>query len=204
MQQELIFKNIKGKVNIIANDNLNFDKFIKILKTRLERLYIKEDLLKTDVILDIRKISLNTKEILNIFDVLASFENIYVSKIIYNENNKKNIILHEGNIRAGEIKFYSSNVLLIGNVNKGAKIIVNGNLYVIGKVCGTIEFKNINNKLMTSCIDNAFIKICSIEKQFDYVIENVSIRLDNLEIIEEKFMDRRERNYGKSNCSYIW
>ena len=204
MNYDLLFKNINGKIHIIVNDQYNFNKFIEVLKNRLEKLYIKDDLLKANVILDVHNISLDTKQILTIFDVLSNFENLFLDKIIYKENIEKNIVLHEGNIRGGEIRLFTTNTLLIGNVNKGAKVIVNGNLYVIGKVSGIVEFKNISNKLYASSIDNCFVKICSIEKQFNETLENSLISLVDNKIIEEKFMDRRERIHGKSNCSYIW
>lgn len=204
MIQNIIFKSINDNITIIVNDRLNFDEFILSLKEKLERLYIKEDLLKTNVILDIKNIKLDPKKILNIFDVLAIYGNIYVSKIIYNQTENKQIILHEGNIRGGEIRLFATNTLIVGNINKGAKVIVNGNLYVIGKVNGTVEFKNINNKLMCSSINEAFVKICSIEKNVENLKDNVIIKLGENEIVEEKFMDRGEKIYGKSNCSYIW
>ena len=69
VQQNIIFKNEGGKIYIIAKDELNYDGFIKSLKNRLERLYIKEDLLKTNVILDIKNISLDAKQILNLFHI---------------------------------------------------------------------------------------------------------------------------------------
>lgn len=204
MEYDLLFKNINGKINIIVNPNYNFNQFINSLKKRLEKLYIKDDLLKANAILDIRNINLTTKEILTIFDVFASSENILLDKIIYKEKENKNIILHEGNIRGGEIKLFSSNTLLIGNINKGSKVIANGNLYVIGKVSGEVEFKDVNSKLYASSIENPYIKICSIEKQYEDILENSVVSLKYDQIIEEKFMDRRERINGKSNCSYIW
>lgn len=204
MQQNIIFKNVGGKIYIIGKDSLTFDSFLKSLKSRLEKLYIKDDLLRTNVVIDIKNISLDCKQILNLFDVLAMYGNIFVSKIIYNERLTKNIILHEGNIRAGEIKLFSNNTLLIGNINKGSKVIVNGNLYVIGKVSGMVEMKNITNKLMAASIDNAFVKICSFEKQILGTSENGVIKIEQNKMIEEGFMDRRDRIYGKSNCSYIW
>lgn len=204
MQQDIIFKIIDDKVNIIATSELSYDKFLQSLKKRLDNLYIKDDLLKANIILDIRNISLDAKKILSIFDVLAVHENIYINKIIYKESNNKNIILHEGSIRGGEIRLFSSNTLLIGNINKGAKVIVNGDFYVIGKICGMLEFKGINNKLMAASVEDVFIKICALEKKFEGIKENITIRVEGNEIIEENFMDRREKRYGKSNCGYIW
>ena len=119
------------------------------------------------------------------------------------ENNKK-IIMHEGNIRGGEIKMFPSNALIIGNINKGAKVIIHGDLYVIGKVNGYVEFKGINNRLMASHIEEAYVKICGIDKNIDERKENVTIKIDNGLIVEENVSDRRENKYGKSNCSYIW
>ena len=129
MQQSVTFKNIDGKITILAQENLSFESFIKALKNRLDRLYIKDDLLKSNVVLNIKNISLDSKKILSIFDVFAEHESIYLNKIIYNEDRAKNIVLHEGNIRAGEIKLFTTNTLLIGNINKDAKVIINGKVY---------------------------------------------------------------------------
>lgn len=204
MQQNIMFKNINGKVVIIAKDNISFDVFLESLKDRLDKLYIKDDLLKANVSIDIRNMELDSKKILNIFDVIAAHGSICINKIIYKEKNNKSIILHEGNIRGGEIRMFPSNTLIIGNINKGSKVIVNGNLYVIGKIMGNIEFKGINNRLMTSNIENTLVKICSMEKQIEGAKENITIKLSEEGIVEEKFIDRREKNYGKSNCRYIW
>lgn len=204
MNQNIIFKNKEEKIIIMVNPNISFNTFLKELKDRLDRLYIKDDLLKSNVILDISNLTLDSKKILNIFDILAQRGSIYIDKIIYKEEKNRNIILHEGNIRNGEIRLFTENTLIIGNINKGAKVIINGNLYVIGKVNGTIEFKGINNKLMTSNIENSLVKICSIAKQIDGLKENISIKISGDSIVEEKFIDRSEKIYGKSNSSYIW
>lgn len=204
MEQDVIFKNIDNKINIIVNDKLSFDSFIDSLKRRLEKLYIIDKLLKTNVTLDIHNIPLTAKEILKIFDVFQSFGSIYINKIIYKENTSKNIILHEGNIRAGDIKIFSNNTLLIGNINVNSKVIVNGNLYVIGKVNGIVELKGFNSKLVASSINKALIKICSYEMKVEEEISNSVIKIVENEITSEGFIDRREKIYGKSNCSYIW
>lgn len=204
MLNDIIFKTINGKITIIANHNISFEIFIENFKNRLSKLYIKDDLLKANVILDINNIDLDAKKILKIFDVLELYGCIFISKILYKQKNNKNIILHEGNIRGGQIKLFPNNTLIVGNINKGAKVIIDGNLYVIGKINGTIEFKGINDKLMTSKIEDTIIKICSLEKKIDGLKENIKIMIKENEIIEEKFMDGRDSIYGKSNCSYIW
>ena len=99
---------------------------------------------------------------------------------------------------------FPGNALIIGNINKGAKVIVHGDLYVIGKVNGYIEFKGISNKLMASHIEGAYVKICGLDKKIDEFRENVTIRIDENLIVEENISDRRENKNGKSNCSYIW
>ena len=67
MNQNILFRNINGKVTIVAEYNLSFDGFIESLKNRLERLYIKDDLLRSNITLDIRNIELDSKRILKIF-----------------------------------------------------------------------------------------------------------------------------------------
>jgi len=76
MNQCIFFKNIDGKVTIIANQNIGFDVFLNELEKRLEKLYIKDDLLKSNITLDIKNIELDSKRILNIFDVFSSYSSI--------------------------------------------------------------------------------------------------------------------------------
>lgn len=204
MKQDVIFKNIDGKVYIISDETLNYSTFIKSLSDRLEKLYISENLLKTNVTIDIKNIPLNSRQILNLFDVLEKHGNIYVSKIIYKDKKKKNIILHEGNIRSGENKFFNTNTLLIGNINKGGKVIVNGDLYVIGKISGDVIMKNNNSKLMASNVENAYIKICSLEKKIEGDLKNVVLRINENILHEDNFIKGESDIYGKSNCNYIW
>ena len=73
-----------------------------------------------------------------------------------------------------------------------------------GLIDAKVELKNIDNKLMVASLDNAFIKICSCEKQYEETKENIAIKIKGNALVEEKFMDRRDRLYGKSDCSYIW
>lgn len=204
MDKNIVFKNKNGQVIIMAKEYLTYESFIESFRNRLDKLYIKDGLLAATAVLDISNVVLGPKEILNLFDVLSTHNSFLIKKIMYKRKDKKNIILHEGNIRAGEIKLFSSNTLLVGNINKGSKVIVNGNLYVIGKTSGYVEFKNDKNKLMSASIEDAYIKICSLESKIEGMKENVSISVSENKIIEEKFMDRRDRLYGKSNCSYIW
>lgn len=203
MNRDIIFKCIDGKIQIIVNSHISFDQFLFCFKERLNSIFVKDELLKTNAILNIEHIKLDAKDILKIFDVLNEYGNIYISKIIYKEKINKNIYLHEGNIRGGEVKLFNSNTLLLGNINKGSKIIINGNLYVIGKVNGKIEFKNKNNKLYCSNITDSLVKFCSIIANIDGNNENCIVEIKNNEININKFIDRRDR-YGKSNCSYIW
>ena len=204
MQKNIIFKNVDGKVTIIANNNLNYESFIKILKDRLDKLYIKDDLLKSNIVLDIKNIELDSKKILSLFDVLADYQCFYIDKIIYKENKNKNIVLYEGNIRAGEVKLFTGNTLLVGNINKGAMVIACGDLYVVGKINGVVQFKHIFNKLTCANVSDTFIKICNLEYKIAGDIDNVVIKVKDNQVVEEKFRDRRENIYGKSNCSYIW
>jgi hypothetical protein len=204
MHQNIIFKNIGGKVVIFVDQTMSFDSFIESFTSRLDKLYIKDELLKTNVILDISNIELDAKRILRIFDALSTNSSIFIDRILYKKKINKNIILHEGNVRAGEIILFNNNTLLIGNINRGAKVIATGNLYVIGKASGNVELKGINNKLTCSSLDNLYIKICSFEKKFEGVIDNIIIRVEEGKLIEENFMDGRDKIYGKSNSCYIW
>ena len=204
MNSCLTIKKINNDITIYANSKLNFNAFIDALKKKLGFLYIKKELLNEYFILDISNIELDSRKIINIFDVFADFENILLKKVIFKKNNVKNISLYEGNIRSGEVKLFPNNTLVIGSINSNGKIIVNGNLYVLGSIMGCVELKSLNNAIYASKINNASIKICQYSKVVDIELLNKKIFIKDETIIIDDISNKGEHVYGKSNCSYIW
>ena len=43
---------------------------------------------------------------------------------------KEALSIYKGCFRSGQIRFFEKSLLLIGKINKGSKVIVNGDLYV--------------------------------------------------------------------------
>ncbi|HHU59402.1 TPA: hypothetical protein GXZ34_00560, partial [bacterium] len=147
MDEIVIFEAIDKKLIFTINDKVNYEIALDTLRSKLEGLYLKEKLKDKTLEIDVLERELNNKEVLMLFDVFSGYEDIVVQCIKSVKKAKKELMLHEGSIRAGEVKFFKTNTLLVGNINKGAKVIVNGNIYVIGKVQGEIEVRYSHNKI---------------------------------------------------------
>jgi len=199
-------------IEIINKDNklvMNVDKkisnmeFLKLFREKLERIFLINKNVKKEIILDINSRELNSREILELFDILDSENKYVVSKINCLRKQKEEISIIRGDIRSGECKIIHNSLLIIGNVNRGSKLVIEGNLYVLGKISGDIELVSEDNKIYCESIYNSLVKIGSLYKIYTYELTDQVIGVKDKEIIHEKY--RKEENlYGKSNCSYIW
>ena len=106
-------------------------------------------------------------------------------------------------LRAGEVKVFNKSVLLIGTINKGSKVIIDGNLYVLGKICGDVEIKDRCNKIYCECIYNSLVKIGDIYQIYTSELYDQIIYLKEDKIINCNYRIGDNSN-GKSNSSYIW
>ena len=93
-------------------------------------------------------------------------------------------------------------VLLIGNINKGARVILDGNLYVLGRINGDIELKSEEYKIYCESINNSLVKIGSIYEIFTNELRDQMISVFDNKIKNSEYRIG-EQNNGKSNSCYI-
>lgn len=204
MDEIVLFEAIDKKLIFTINDKVNYEIALDTLRSKLEGLYLKEKLKDKTLEIDVLERELNNKEVLMLFDVFSGYEDIVIQCIKSVKKAKKELMLHEGSIRAGEVKFFKTNTLLVGNINKGAKVIVNGNIYIIGKVQGEIEVRYSHNKIIAARTDNSYVKIANFEKQIEETGENREMFLDEREIRVSSSIKGRRIHLGKNNSSYLW
>lgn len=98
-------------------------------------------------------------------EMLCLIELLYASKkVLYagikQENIKRQVTLVERNIYNGEtLEIDDQDLVIIGHIHKGAKVISNRNIYVVGCVEGTIEALSKEAMISLSDAKNAQISI---------------------------------------------
>ena len=200
--KEILFKIKDDKFYITVPKQLTNKEFLDTFKTRMENLIILKDNICHNVILDIQDRSLNNREILQLFDILNDIEIFHLYKIICKNKARESISIYKGHLRGGQIRFFDKSILFIGNLNKGSKIIVSGDLYVLGNIRGDIELKNKDGKIYCESICNSLVKIADQYKLYSVQLYDKEISYSNGEIIEKDYT-RGEKDYVKSDSCYI-
>ena len=200
--KEIIFKLKDNKLHILVDSKLSNKEFLIKFKERVEKLFVIRSEVMNDVILNINDRTLNNREILELFDILNETEVFYLSKVNCKNIAKESIVIYKGNLRGGQARFFDKSLLLVGGVNKGSKIVVNGDLYVLGRLEGDVELKDKHGKIYCESIYNSLVKIGDIYKLYTQELIDKKICIENGEIIEKDY--KREEIYnGKSNSCYI-
>lgn len=191
-----------SKLIISINPKITTQEFLKIIKNKLENIMIIKEKAKKEVVLNLKDRNLDNREILQLFDIFNELEIFYLSKVICNNKFKDNLIIYKGNFRGGQTRFFPNSALIVGTINKGSKVIVNGDLYVLGKLEGEVELKSRESRLYCENINNCLVKIADTYRLYSEDLFDKEIFLDDKKIIERDYK-RGEINYVKSNSSYL-
>ena len=200
--KEILFKVKDNKLHIIVDDDFKNEDFLSCLKQRLQRLLILKNDISKEAVLEISNRTLDNREILQLFDILNDFDMFYLEKVICKNSTKDNLIIYKGTIRSGQCRFFESSALIIGTINRGSKVIVNGNLYVLGRINGDIELRDSECKIYCENICNSLVKISNVYKLYSDDLFSKEIYLSDKEIFEKDYK-KGEIISGKSNSSYI-
>jgi len=143
----VMIKGVKDGLILKLDDQCSYDELIKALKNKLaERRhhYLDGPLVSVKVVCGNR--FLNEKQREEIQSVIRSEQKLFVAEIESNvmtkeecETRLKQAQLKEvvQIVRSGQILHIEGDVLLIGDVNPGGKIIAGGNIYILGALRGT-------------------------------------------------------------------
>ena len=146
---------------------------------------------------------MDNREILQLFDILNDVNLFYLGKVICHNKSKNMISIFKGSVRGGQIRFFQNSALIIGSINKGSKVIVNGDLYVLGNVYGEIELKNADSKLYCQNIYNSLIKIGDRYELISEDLSNKEIYLKDDKILKRDYKKGVD-TYVESDSYYIW
>ncbi|MEG0360444.1 MAG: hypothetical protein RR602_02335 [Longicatena sp.] len=137
----------------------DFDIFINEFKKRLKAILGNETRC-FEAFFHIQKIS--SKELKQLFVLCEHYHTIILGINYVPLQSVTNYI--EEDLRGGEQYTFSEDTILLGNIHKQAFVACKGNLYVIGKVAGSVDFLYEDNFLCASKIE-ASVRICDTSYQ---------------------------------------
>lgn len=143
---------------IKLNDLVEFQNLYDSLEEKLNLINEQNcSLLKINLILGYREIS--SQELFCLFELILKDEKMLVNSLECNRLINDDLELYENTIRGGETKIFNSRVLILGDINPNALVIVKKEIYVVGKVKGKVIIRNKKGKIEASSFHNAYIKI---------------------------------------------
>ena len=145
---KIILKGNKEGLNVIVNIDKfkNNEEFINALVKKLSS--TKRFYKGAVIIITIDLKQLDEKEIIRIKDIL--FEELLIKDCIFKDSEEKTVKMFNGvtegrtkflrkTIRSGQRFEYSGNLVVVGNINPGAEVVVGGNIVVLGSIKGIVH-----------------------------------------------------------------
>ncbi|MBA1434366.1 septum site-determining protein MinC [Bombilactobacillus bombi] len=162
---------LKGKGNkyyLEINSDESFSQTLVELKSLLEKLKqtMPKSVKKTPIVLDTQYRLLKDEQLEQIQKVISKFSIFELQQVVsqvWSRQKVKQLLnrsflnIETRIIRSGKVVDYQGNLLLLGNVHKGAVIRAQGDIYVAGQVDGIIHagYPDNNDAIITGNIRRA-------------------------------------------------
>lgn len=166
MNTGITVKGINGELVFVVNEELSFCEVIKQLESLLDKPLLKNNGFYPKALFDFKCRIIEDYEFELLIKVLLEKEVVLFGGIIEHASStqSKMRVIHT-TVRSGQVLELEGDVLLIGNVNPGGLVRVEGTLYVMGRVSGTIEGRFESSRINGQYFDKANIKICGVYHQ---------------------------------------
>lgn len=151
MEQAVILKSNKYGINLILNAEIPFEELLDaiILKFHESDKFFKN----ASIAISFTGRTLTTEEEIRIVDTITEQTSIHIICVLDNDEQKELSVkeqieaflrgqeestgqFYRGTLRSGQILESETSVVVIGDVNAGAKIIAKGNIVVLGSLSG--------------------------------------------------------------------
>lgn len=151
MQQSVVLKSNKYGINLILNDNMNFEELLQCIidKFKESESFFKNA--KMAISFEGRK--LTQEEEFQIIEAITENSSVNIICILDNDQLKEEMVrqkieqfedeqagktgeFYKGTLRSGQVLDCESSVVVIGDVNPGAKVISKGNIVILGALKG--------------------------------------------------------------------
>ena len=200
--KDIIFKVKDNRLHIVVDKSLSNKQFLEKFKQRIEKIFVLKEEFVKESILEINHLHLNNREILQLFDILNDNGVFCLGKVVCKNEYKDSLIIYKGCLRSGQKRFFKNSVLIVGSINQGSKVIVNGDLYVLGKIMGDIELKDSGSKIYCESIERSLVKITDVYKLYSEKLNDKVIYLKD-GIIKDKDYKKGEIDSVKSYSGYL-
>ena len=151
MEQQVILKSNRYGINLILNENLPFEELLDaiILKFHESDKFFKN----ASIAITFSGRHLSTEEEIRIIDAITEQTSIHIICVLDSDEQKELDTkaqieeflrrqeestgqFYKGTLRSGQVLECESSVVIVGDVNPGAKIISQGNIIVLGALKG--------------------------------------------------------------------
>lgn len=157
MDNSVIIKGGKNGINVILDENLEFDVLCDKIKSKFENASKFFD--NSNLAITFEGRNLTDEEEKKVLDIISEVSQINIVCVL-NENNeldkiredavkkalesvepqkpKDDCLFYKGTLRSGQIFESDGSVIILGDINPGGKVIAKGNVIVLGSLRGTI------------------------------------------------------------------
>lgn len=151
MEQQVILKSNRYGINLILNENLPFEELLDaiILKFHESDKFFKN----ASIAITFSGRHLSTEEEIRIIDAITEQTSIHIICVLDSDEQKELDTkaqieeflrrqeestgqFYKGTLRSGQVLECESSVVIVGDVNPGAKIVARGNIVVLGSLDG--------------------------------------------------------------------
>ena len=153
MNNSVIIKGTKSGIIVVLDDSVPFEKLKREIASKFRE--SKKFLGKVKLALSIEGRKLSTTEEREMLDIIAENSDLEIMCIVSNDEeverrfkkslNQKLVELsmntgqfYKGNLRSGQVLEVETSIIIIGDVNPGAKIVSKGNVVILGSLKGNV------------------------------------------------------------------
>ena len=151
MSQTVVLKSNKYGINLILDHSIDFDQLLKDIAAKFEEAasFFKG----AKMALSFEGRTLTQEEELRIVDTITSHSQLAIVCIVDNDKLREQMIreaieqqeeedavktgqFYKGTLRSGQILECEASIIILGDVNPGAKVVCRGNIVVLGSLKG--------------------------------------------------------------------
>ena len=205
MGNDIVLKSNRNGLTLYINPDLSFEELEEKVREKFRA--SAKFFGASEMALEINGHNLNSEEVIKIVDIISEETEISISTIVNDSVtdslifekslegylkrlNDKVAEIHYGNVAAGEDMDFKNSVLIIGNVEKGAKVHSNGSIFVLGELCGSAYAGELGNT-------EAVIAAADFNAE-NAIIADLSLKIEkndkNLKNEKRGFFDKKAKN----------
>lgn len=151
MQQSVVLKSNKYGINLILNEETDFEELLKCI---IEKFKESEGFFKNaKMAISFEGRKLTQEEEFQIVEAITENSSVHIICILDNDQLKEELVrqkierfeeeeagktgeFYKGTLRSGQVLDCETSVVVIGDVNPGAKVISKGNIVILGALKG--------------------------------------------------------------------